>query len=168
MANHTRVEQLMSQPVRSCRTTDDLQTAAQLMWEHDLGVIPVVDDAQRVVGMVTDRDVCMAAYTRGARLSEIPVGTAMAREICECSPRTSLDAAEQLMREARIRRLPVVDGARGLVGMLSLNDLARDAARSRENNGGQRSSLVQTLAAISEPRVASPRRPKSPESSSRV
>lgn len=142
----------MSEPAMTCRTSDCLNTAARLMWEHDCGAIPVTGDDGQLVGIVTDRDICMAAYTRGATLHDIAVSDAMARNVVSCQADDSLDAAERLMSAHQVRRLPVVDRDQRPIGMLSMNDIARSAASSRKKNGLER-EVVQTLAAICEPRV---------------
>ncbi|MBA3541520.1 MAG: CBS domain-containing protein, partial [Deltaproteobacteria bacterium] len=59
---------MMTRSVHTCQPTDTLAAAAKLMWEHDIGALPVVDQVGHVVGMITDRDACMAAYTRGDAL----------------------------------------------------------------------------------------------------
>lgn len=142
-----KVEQLMSQPVSRCRPTDSLAAAARLMWDHDCGALPVVAEDDRLVGMITDRDVCMAAYTRGERLADITVANAMAREVYTCGPDSSVEAAEQLMRRKRIRRLPVVRDGDHVVGVISVTDLEREAARSRESNGSSRGGMESADAA---------------------
>lgn len=147
-----RIERVMNQPAVTCSTSDSLNTAAQLMWEHDCGMLPVVDASMRVAGVITDRDICMAAYTQGKALHEIPVSEAMAKQVFSCRPEDSVDAAEDLMGQKQIRRVPVVDGDGRPVGVLSLNDLARDVSRAREKDGVGR-KLVQTLAAICQPRA---------------
>lgn len=145
------VEKLMTHPAITCRDTDDLATIAGLMWNHDCGVIVVVDnDGGHVVGMVTDRDICMAAYTQGKQLDAIPVMTAMATPVATCRPQDNLAVAEELMRSRQIRRVAVVDEAGRPVGVLSLNDLARDAV-SRKKTGVEH-DVVQTLAAVCEHR----------------
>lgn len=141
----------MTHPAITCRVTDDLATVAGLMWNHDCGVIVVVDnEAGHAVGMVTDRDVCMAAYTQGKPLDAIPVTTAMAAPVATCRPQDTLAVAEELMRSRQIRRVAVVDEAGRPAGVLSLNDLARDAV-SRKKTGVEH-DVVQTLAAVCEPR----------------
>ena len=60
-----KVRDLMSRPVQTCRSNESLNAAAQKMWDEDIGAVAVVDDKNRVVGVVTDRDLCMAAYTQG-------------------------------------------------------------------------------------------------------
>lgn len=146
------IRDIMSEPAVTCRESDCLNTAAQLMWERDCGAIPVTGDDGQLVGIVTDRDICMAAYTRGATLHAIAVSDAMARNVFSCQASDSLDAAQRLMSEHQVRRLPVVDGDRRPIGMLSLNDVARSAASSRKKNGRER-EVAQTLAAIGEPRA---------------
>jgi CBS domain-containing protein len=123
------VERLMTKDVRTCRPEDGLTEAARAMWERDCGCVPVVDESHRVVGMITDRDVCMAAYTRGSRLQDIRIDEVMSRRVLSCQPDTPLADAEATMRSGRVRRLPVVDDAGQLLGLVSLADIAQEAAR---------------------------------------
>jgi len=153
------VRNLMTQNPRSCHTNDNLDVAARAMWETDCGAVPIVDDGGRVVGIVTDRDICMAAYTQGQPLWCIPIGVAMAREVITCGSDDDVDVAERAMRDARVRRLPVVDADLRLVGMLSLNDLAREAVHNGHRGTPRSADVTRTLAAICEPRfqiVAAP------------
>jgi len=148
--------ELMTTVVKSCGTNDNLQRAAQIMWETDCGVVPVVDGDGRVAGMITDRDICMAAYTQGQPLWQIPVSNAMAKQVHGVRENDQLEAVETLMQRVRVRRVPVLDGDGRLKGILSMNDLARHAHRSagRKTNGLSGDSIVQTLAAICEPTAA--------------
>jgi CBS domain-containing protein len=148
--------ELMTTDVKSCGTNDSLQRAAQIMWESDCGVVPVVDSEGRVVGIVTDRDICMSAYTQGLPLWQIPVSDAMAKHVHGVREDDPLEAVEQLMRRVRVRRVPVLDAKAHLKGILSLNDLARHAHRSteRKSNGLTSEGISQTLAAICQPRTA--------------
>jgi CBS domain-containing protein len=125
------------------------------MWEGDCGFVPVTEEGgTRVVGAITDRDVCMAAYTRGQPIQSQAVRDAMASSVRTCAASDTLEHAEAIMREAQVRRLPVVDDAGQLVGVLSLSDLARQAERERgEGRIDVRAADVgETLAAISRPR----------------
>jgi CBS domain-containing protein len=108
-----------------------LARAAQLMWDHDCGCLPVVgsNGVERVVGMITDRDVCMCALFEGSPLGALRVGQAMAKQVQACRPDTGLAEAERLMRDARVRRLPVIDENDVLVGVVSLADIAQAAER---------------------------------------
>lgn len=125
------VKQLMTRQVTSCRPGDDLSRTAQLMWDSDCGCLPVCvgDGANRVAGVITDRDICMSALFQGKPLREMHVADAMSTQAQTCRPGDSLADAERLMREAQIRRLPVVDSEGSLVGMITLADLAREAER---------------------------------------
>jgi CBS domain-containing protein len=154
-----KVEQLMTRAAKVCTEADTLNRAAQLMWEFDCGCIPVIsaDGDGRLVGIVTDRDIAMAAYTQGKQLWAIPVGMAMAREVIACHVNEGISQAEALMRDNRIRRLPVLDQKEHLVGILSLNDVAREA--QREAASGKRAEVTaqgvsETLASVSQPHPA--------------
>lgn len=148
---------VMTNTVFCCSANDSVERAAQVMWEHDCGALPVIDADSRVVGMITDRDICMAAYTQGGPLSQIPVARAMAKQVHGVRDTDTLEAVETLMRQAQIRRVPVLDGGRKIKGILSMNDLARHAQRpGRKSDGLGADNIVQTLAAISEPRPAAP------------
>jgi CBS-domain-containing membrane protein len=143
----------MTQSVRTCSPQDTLDVAARAMWEGDCGTVPVVDDSRRVVGMLTDRDICMAAYTQGKPLAAIPVASAMAKQVVSCRPDDELLIAERAMQKARVRRLPVVDAKGRLAGILSLNDLARNTGKDRAGKPRAISAdeVTATLSAICEP-----------------
>lgn len=146
-----RVEQLMTKEVRTCTPVQTLNDAARAMWEGDCGCIPVLaeEGRDRVVGVLTDRDICMAAYTQGRTLREVRIGDVMTRAVLSCGPGDTLDEAEATMRAGRVRRLPVVDDAGKLLGILSLADIARDAEQRGARAGGPRAADVgRTLAEI--------------------
>ena len=147
-----KVQELMSTDIATCSPNDMLNHAAQIMWEHDCGAVPVVDAESHVVGMLTDRDICMAAYTTGKPLWEISVSSACAHAVLSCKLNDSIKTAENVMRNAQVRRLPVVDEEGKLYGMLSLGDLAIHVHKPRlRANGLSYESIAMTLAAISEP-----------------
>ncbi|MEM1025246.1 MAG: CBS domain-containing protein [Myxococcota bacterium] len=114
----------MNQPVRTCRRTDSLNRAAQLMWDYDCGVLPVVDDRGLLVGIITDRDICMGSYTQGRSLLELVVETAMATPVFACHLDDEIETAEYMMSDKKVRRLPVVDAGGRPVGVISLSDIA--------------------------------------------
>lgn len=153
-----KVAELMSKHVATCRPEDGLNAAADIMWRMDCGCVPVVSgEVQgRVIGMITDRDCCMAAYTRGTSLSGIRVADAMSKDLHACRPETSVEEAEATMREAQVRRLAVVDDDGRLQGVVSLADLARDAAAQRDSRKRRRSEadVGDALAGICAPRRA--------------
>lgn len=148
------VKQIMSQPAVYCHTRDSLQTAAQKMRDAECGAVPIVDDSGATVAMLTDRDICMAACTQAKLLADIPVLSAMSRELISCTPDDTLLYAEMLMRNYQLHRLPVLDAASKLVGVLSLNDMAQAAARQQHYIPGGSNmverliSIARTLAAV--------------------
>lgn len=148
-----RIKELMSSPVVSCHLHDHAHAAAQLMWDNDCGVLPVVDDAGKLVGVITDRDICMAAFTQGNPLRGIRVDSAMAKQVFSVHPEDDLSEAEKLMSDKQIRRLPVVDGQGKPVGILSLNDLARDAVGPGGRIREGMNKVMQTMASICRPRA---------------
>jgi CBS domain-containing protein len=159
-----KVEELMTRDVRTCGPDDNLTVPARLMWEGDCGCVPVVDREGRMMGMITDRDVCMAAYTRGERLEDMSVASVMSRDVRTCRRGDPLLVAQDTMRTAQVRRLPVIDTDERLVGVLSLNDLAREAVgdlaqRARDVTAQE---IALTLAAVSLHR-AGPQRELSPQ-----
>ncbi len=152
------VGELMTPNPQTCGPDDMLNHAAQLMWEHDCGCLPVIDADGKAVGMITDRDICMAAYTQGLPLWQIPVRSAMSTRVHGARETDGIEQVEALMREARVRRVPVSDGDGRVTGILSMNDLARRARppAGRKANGLSDDSIVKTLAAICAPRPAAP------------
>ena len=139
-----KVKELMVRDVRTCFAEDDLNRAAQIMWDADCGAVPVVDAAGIVKGMITDRDVCMAAYTKGRTLGAIHVRVAMAKEIAACSPEDTLESALLIMKKARVRRLPVTERNGKLIGIVSVSDLVRETWREIES--GDRHAITVDLA----------------------
>ncbi len=142
------VSDLMSRPAITCHVHDHLHVPAGLMWDHDCGVVAVVGDDGKLVGMITDRDVCMAAYTQDRPLGELEVNIAMARHPISAHPDQDLEAVERAMAEHQVRRIPVVDSDGKPIGVLSLNDLAIEAARPDTPMTDASSRVVHTLAAV--------------------
>ena len=149
-----RISEIMTRRVATCSETDTLADATRLMAEADCGVIPVVGSARQPVGVVTDRDICMTAYRVGKPLAEIRVRDAMTAAVRTCSADATTSEAEYVMRDAGVRRLPVVDEGGALVGIISLADLAIEAQHERRlaNPALGRIEIGATLAEICAPR----------------
>lgn len=147
-----QIREIMKREVVSCTPGESLQRAAELMWEHDCGWLPVVDGDHVVVGTVTDRDGFMAASIRRASLSGIDVGSVMARDVHQCGPVDAVETAARIMAENQLHRLPVVDEHRRLIGVVSLNDLAEHLQAKGSTGGLTESALVHTVAAVNRPR----------------
>jgi len=140
-----KVKEIMTGEAVTCTPETDLATAAQLMWEGDCGVLPVVSDGKGVVGMITDRDICMATAMKFRSPSEIPVNEVITKEVYSCSPETEIQDALKLMQGKRVHRLPVVDMDGSLKGILSMNDVVLEA---KEATGNQ--SVAPTYADVVE------------------
>jgi CBS domain-containing protein len=149
-----RAEQLMTRNVHTCKRDDSLEQAAGLMWEWDVGCLVVVDDELRPVGMITDRDVAMAAFLQGVQLKDGLVGSAMAHEVKTCRRQVSLGDVEALMRTAQVRRVPVVEENGRLAGLLTLGDIARNS-QTGTLEAINIPGVAKTLAAVTEPRAFS-------------
>jgi CBS domain-containing protein len=113
----------MTRGVRSMRPGDNAQLAAQAMDELDVGVIPVCD-GDRLVGMVTDRDITLRVVAQGRQPAQTPLRELMSPDVQTCREDDDLEEAAMRMEQAQIRRLPVIDDDGRLVGMLSLGDIA--------------------------------------------
>jgi len=151
-----KVQQIMTKSVSTCVPDDSANQAARIMWERDCGFVPVVEDqvSQRVVGVVTDRDLCMAAYTKNRPLDQIRLRELMSTGVRACRAGDDVAEAEQTMRSAQVRRLPVLDDAEQLLGVIAIADVAREAAREV---GSRRqdvtvSEIGETVADICRPR----------------
>jgi CBS domain-containing protein len=120
------VTEVMSRHTRACIDDDTLDIAASILWENDCGCVPVVTPGgiARVIGMLTDRDICMAAYTTGRRLPELRVASARSRQAWSCASTATVEEALAIMRHRQVHRLPVVDAEGILIGLLSLADVA--------------------------------------------
>jgi CBS-domain-containing membrane protein len=146
-----KVLEIMSKPAVTCRQTDGVHTAAELMWKFDCGAVPVTDEGGRLVGIITDRDICMATYTKGRSPQGIAVSEAMSKHVFACHARDSVTTAQWLMGEKQIHRLPVIDDENRPVGLLSLTDLVRRAAAAPAKDSPER-EVVETLAVVCHPR----------------
>jgi CBS domain-containing protein len=159
-----KIRDLMTKQVASVRTTDSAAVAARLMWDCDCGAVPVLDDQGRAIAMITDRDICIAALMRDSAPSAIPVSEAMSRDLQSCGPDDSVATAEKMMRTYQIRRIPILDRERRLLGVLSLADIVRATERKRGRTKREVApeEIAATLANICAmpPREASPPTPR--------
>lgn len=148
-----KVSDLMTREVATVRSSDTAARAARLMWDCDCGSLPVTDEDNRVSAIITDRDICMTALFQDRSLSAISVGQAMSKDLRFCAPEDSLSSAEQVMRAHQIRRLPVLDSERRLLGILSLADIVHATEREKGRTKDMLpDALTATLADICKPR----------------
>jgi CBS domain-containing protein len=119
------VMDLMTKEAACVGVDENLASAAQRMWQRDCGALPVIREDGGVVGMITDRDICMATWSRGSAPDSISVKDAMSTSVVTCRPGDSVREVEGAMRSNQVRRLPVVDDEQRLIGIVSLADIAR-------------------------------------------
>jgi CBS domain-containing protein len=154
---NVKVSELMTRDVLTCRPTDSMSRAAQIMWEQDCGCVPIVDAERSVLGMITDRDACIASYTRGLALGEMAIGQAMSNGAAVCRMNDDVETALRIMAEKQLHRLPVVDQGQRLAGMLSMADVVqavggRDVATRRK----YAEEILDVMAAVTRPRRERP------------
>jgi CBS domain-containing protein len=152
-----KVRELMSHEVATTRADETLERAVERMRDRRCGCLPVVDAEGHVRGVLTDRDVCLAALRTGAPLAGIPVEVAMSARAFTCRAEDPILEAERLMGQHQVRRLPVVDARERLVGLLSLDDIAREAFREDEliSRPVSARAVGVTLGQIARPRLIS-------------
>jgi len=153
-----KVREVMTRQVEACPPDADLGSAALVMWRKDCGFVPVVDGpGRRVIGTVTDRDICMGLATSGRTPADRTVREVMSTAAWTVSPDVDVDDALEIMEDHRVRRLPVVDGNGALEGIVSLNDLVLSTEEPRVGDGESDSvpsdRLVRALRAICEHRT---------------
>ena len=118
-----QVKELMTRDVRVISPDDTIERAAQLMGQIDAGVLPVGDN-DRLVGMITDRDIAIRGVAEGCSPSA-KVRDVMSQEVCYCFDDADADDVLENMAEIQIRRMPVVNHDKRLVGIVSLTDIAK-------------------------------------------
>ena len=149
-----QVKDVMTPAPGTCGIGDSANDAARIMWDRDCGSVPVIDRAGRVAGIVTDRDICMAAYFQGKPLSAIPLTSIMSSDVRTCTEDADVTEAERMMRLHKVRRLPVTNRAGALAGIVSLGDVAQSVSKNgaAQQTKGESRELLETLAEVSEPR----------------
>lgn len=133
-----------------CRPQSNLGVATELLWKGNCGFLPVVGSEDRVVGVVTDRDICIALGTRGRPSGEVTVAEVMSAKVHSCAPEDDVRIALDMMRAGRVRRLPVITKQGTLVGVISMDDVllrAEEVGRVKET-GISADDVVSALRAI--------------------
>lgn len=131
------VEELMTPNLEVCAPDTTLADAAMRMWHNDCGTLPVTDGSGRVLGMITDRDICMGLATRQQSPDSVRVSDVMSGSVCACAPGDEVHTAMDKMAEAKVRRLPVVNEQGELCGVLSLNDIILRAESKKPAGRGK-------------------------------
>jgi CBS domain-containing protein len=153
-----KIKHVMTKDPSCCLASESAQHAACIMRDEHAGIVPVIDNEQsrKIIGVVTDRDLCMNVVADGRDPREVPVEQCMTTKVVTCSSDDSLERVTELMRENQIRRLPVIDGEGQLTGIVALADIVeRTKIKTTQSH--------ETLKQISAPTEA----PSKPRSQSR-
>jgi CBS domain-containing protein len=118
-----KVQDIMTQSAVCCSDDTNVGAAVELMWVHNCGMLPVVGTDQKLIGVVTDRDICIAMGTRNRLAGELTVGEIATRNVFTCKPDDEIHEALNTMADKQVRRLPVVNADSAPQGILSMDDI---------------------------------------------
>lgn len=135
-----KVKDVMHKGAIWVKPDTSLQSLARKMRRDDIGAIPVGEN-DRLIGMVTDRDICCRGVSNGRDPQNLTARDIMSKPIVYCRTDQKVEEAVSVMRKAKVRRLPVIDENHRLVGMLGLGDIAAKASAKTAN------TALKTLAA---------------------
>ncbi len=149
------VQDIMTSDVQCCGPDTNLAAAAKMMWDSDCGALPVLNVQGQVMGMITDRDICMATATKNRTPSEITVWETVSGKAYTCQMSDDVHTALDVMKRERVRRLPVVDEEGVLQGIVAINDFILIAGEAKGGRAPAVSyeDVVKTLKAISAHRI---------------
>lgn len=150
-----KVQDIMTSDVQCCGPDTNLAAAAKMMWDSDCGALPVLNVQGQVLGMITDRDICMAAATKNKPASDITVWETVSGKVYTCQLSDDVHTALDIMKREKVRRLPVVDEDGVLQGIVAMNDFVFLAGERKGEKAPALSyeDVVRTMKAISAHRV---------------
>ena len=123
------IRDIMKRNVTTCRLDNSAEDVALMMWNNDCGSIPVVDDSGKALGMITDRDICMATALQKKPAYDIRVADIMSRHLFSCQSDNDVKHAMKTMANHRVKRLPITNGSGQVEGILSIDDIIASAER---------------------------------------
>ena len=143
-----KVKEIMTGNPSVCDLNESLSHAAKTMWEADCGVLPVLKDGNEIVGLITDRDICMALAMRDCNAATVSAEEVITGEVYSVGPEDEIQKALQVMQEHQVRRLPVVNAEGELEGMLSMNDIVLQAQADGNDEEMTYADVVNTYKTI--------------------
>ena len=143
-----KIQEIMTRDVKSCEPQTNIAAATEILRRTHCGILPVVDSRGRLTGVITDRDICLALSAKNVRPSAMTVGDVAVKPAVRCGPEDEIHSALGFMRVHQIRRIPVTAEDDGLVGILSLDDIALHAQRAPARGGISYEDVAETLKAI--------------------
>jgi len=146
-----KIQDIMTRDVKSCEPETNLAAATEILRRNNCGILPVLDSRGKLVGVITDRDICFALGGKNVRPSALTVRDVAVKPVVRCGPEEEIHTALGCLRVHRIRRIPVTAEDDGLVGILSLDDIALHAERAPAKGGISYEDVAETLKAICAP-----------------
>lgn len=143
-----KVKDAMKTDVGACSTEDNLMKVAEMMRLRDCGVVPLLDEHKKIVGMLTDRDVCLAIAARNRKASDVKAGDLSEGKAVTCLAEDDLESALRKMRKYQIKRLAVAGETGELVGILSIADVVLTVRKDKS----LKKKIYSTIKAIVQPR----------------
>lgn len=156
-----KVEEIMTRDVKVCSPDTNLAAATEILWRNNCGSLAVSDTDGKLLGVITDRDICIALGTRNWRASDLAVRDVAINPVFSCEPDDDVHEALKTMRKHQVRRVPVVNQDGKLAGIVCLDELVLHAEKpdSRKHAGISYEDVVNTMKAICEHRAAEPPKP---------
>jgi len=144
-----KINDIMTKDSRSCSQDTSLDQVAMLMWEYNCGSIPVVNNENKPIGIITDRDIAMCCALNHKAPWEMNASTIMGeRQLYTCSPDDKLETALSTMKEQKVRRLPVVDNEGCFCGMISIDDIINCSTKDTAVSAVTYDVTMDTLKAV--------------------
>jgi len=147
-----RAHEIMTRSVVTVQPNDTVERAAQLMGNNNCGALPVVDNGNRLIGMITDRDLTIRSTALGREPRQAKIGDCMTHGSFACHANNSLKDCMRLMSRHQVRRLPIINDHNQVIGIMSQADLARYTGVYPGQ--GARRAMADVLSAVSEPTIA--------------
>ncbi len=150
-----KIQDIMTSDVQCCGPATNLAAAAKMMWDSDCGALPVLNVDGQVMGVITDRDICMSTATKNKPASDITVWETVSGKAHTCRMSDDVHTALNIMKRERVRRLPVVDDDGMLQGIVAMNDFVLLAGEAKGGKAPVVSyeDVVRTMKAISSHRI---------------
>lgn len=141
-----KCKDMMTSNPSYCSPEDISVKPAQIMRDEDVGIVPVCEQDKKLVGVVTDRDICLTVVAEARNPNDVKVSECMSEELITCKPEDDVQKAADLMKEYQVRRIPVIDDQNRIVGMIAQADIALKVGKPEE--------VAETVQEISKPSKA--------------
>lgn len=130
----TTAQDIMTSNPVCCQASDTIKDAVQIMKNNDCGLVPIVDQDDHCIGVVTDRDICLQVVLNQLDAQATPMSEVMNRDLVTCRQNDDIEQVLTKMERAQIRRIPVIDDQEACVGIIAQADIA---IRNHEQNAGE-------------------------------